>query len=118
MHNIGDVLLANQFHDPVVDMEMFTIKYQKLNQLLKDLKNTGSRSKFHSSFSNSNIGLLSKNRYSRLEQAYEQFRSSDETLPASYEVIYGYAKKSLRNHSISDVNEVWVPMDEIQRNKQ
>jgi len=34
MHYIGDMLLANQFADPVVDMEVIKLEYRQVRQLL------------------------------------------------------------------------------------
>ncbi|MCY3803177.1 MAG: malonyl-ACP O-methyltransferase BioC [Gammaproteobacteria bacterium] len=114
MHHIGDMLLAEQFTDPVVDMEMIDIQYQSLLQLLQDLKNTGSRGKFGSAHVTP-TGLMGRQKYRSLVQAYEEYRQDNGMLPASYEVIYGYARKSAKPVSeAADDNEVRIPVDHLQ----
>lgn len=110
MHHIGDALLANQFDDPVVDMEIITIQYQSVRQLLKDLKDTGSRGKFN----NNAKGLTGKYKFHQLEEAYEKYRTVEGSLPASYEVIYGYAHKtSVKKSADQNAHEINVPLDNI-----
>jgi malonyl-CoA O-methyltransferase len=119
MHHIGDLLLTNHYADPVVDMEMITIEYRQIHHLLRDLKATGSRGKFsasdRSSDGSSFAGLMGKNRFQQFEQAYESYRQNNGLLPASYEVIYGYARKLSINKgaSISASGEVKIPVDQI-----
>ncbi len=113
MHHVGDLLLASLYSDPVVDMEVITIEYQDSRQLLRDLKATGSRGKF--SGETGVDGLMGKRKFQKFEQAYEQFRQKNGLLPASYEVIYGYARKSQSNinRTNSDQSEILIPIDEI-----
>ena len=113
MHHIGDSLLANQFHDPVVDREIIVIEYQNLRQLLMDLKATGSRNKFISRDGNLAQGLLGKKKFKQLAQMYNTFRLEDDSLPATYEVIYGYARKSSNHHVDPKSGEVRVAIDTI-----
>jgi len=113
MHHIGDMLLANKFKDPVVDMEVITIEYQDLRQLLQDLKDTGSRSKFDAQFSNTSYGLMGKEKFKQLFKTYEKLRSDGGMLPASYEVIYGYARNSGESRENVDSHEVRVPVANI-----
>lgn len=115
MHHIGDMLLATQFADPVVDMEMIDIQYQSLRKLLQDLKDTGSRGKFNTSVSNYSLGLMSKEKYQCLVQAYEQYRQENGSLPVSYEVIYGYARKSAHDHGVEKSKEVKIPISTIKK---
>lgn len=49
MHKIGDILLQQQYKDPVVDTERLTFTYKKLQTLLEDLQASGS---FEIDFSN------------------------------------------------------------------
>lgn len=115
MHHIGDMLLANKLADPVVDMEIINIQYQSLRQLLQDLKDTGSRGKFNTSISKISAGLMSKKKYKRLEQAYEKYRKENGSLPASYEVIYGYARKSADGRGVEEGEEVRIPLSDIKK---
>lgn len=87
MHDVGDALLQTGFAEPVMDMEMLTVTYQQLKDLLLDLKGIGAAY----AATDRSRGLLGKQRYTALEAAYERYRDQDERLPASYEVIYGHA---------------------------
>ena len=113
MHHIGDMLLAESFADPVVDMEMIDIQYQTLQQLFQDLKNTGSRGKFDPAHSTA-AGLMGKQKYRSLVQTYEDYRQENGLLPASYEVIYGYARKPVSPApEAADKSEVRVPVSHL-----
>lgn len=116
MHHVGDLLLANQYIDPVVDMEVITIEYQHVRQLLQDLKDTGSRGKF-SSDDDVSTGLMGKRKFRLFEAAYEKYRQNNGALPASYEVIYGYARKSSSTSSTEKAdpltNEVRIAVDQL-----
>ena len=116
MHHIGDMLLAANFADPVVDMEIINVQYQSLRQLLQDLKDTGSRGKFDSAQSIP-AGLMGKQKYQSLVRAYEEYRQEDGLLPASYEVIYGYARKPAADPApeAAGKKEVRVPVSRIKR---
>ena len=111
MHHIGDLLLAQQYADPVVDREMIVIEYQKFRQLLHDLKATGSRGKFVVQNSKLSTGLTGKAKFRQLEETYERSRQEDGLLPASYEVIYGYARKAYPQVATS--GEIRIPVDNI-----
>ncbi len=111
MHHIGDMLLSQQYTDPVVDREMIVVEYEKIQQLLKDLKATGSRGKFATQAKSSLLGLTGKAKFQRVIKAYESFRQKNGLLPASYEVIYGYARKSSLQTSMN--GEIRIPVDNI-----
>lgn len=113
MHHIGDLLLASRYGDPVVDMEVITIEYQKSQQLLRDLKDTGSRGKFGRG--DVSEGLMGKSKFQKFEAAYEQYRQKNGLLPASYEIIYGYARKPSTNNkqTVSSQAEIHIPVSEI-----
>ena len=113
MHYIGDLLLANNYTDPVVDMELITIEYQHVRQLLKDLKDTGSRSKFDIEENNFSSGLMGKNKFQQFEVAYESHRQNNGLLPASYEIIYGYARKLSLTNDKMPASEVRIPIRQI-----
>lgn len=113
MHHIGDLLLANNYTDPVVDMELITIEYQHVRQLLKDLKDTGSRCKFDIEGDNFSSGLMGKNKFQQFEAAYESHRQKNGLLPASYEIIYGYARKLSLTNDKMPASEVRIPISQI-----
>ena len=113
MHHVGDLLLATGFSDPVVDMEVITIEYKKTQQLLRDLKATGSRGKFNDEAISS--GLMGKDKFRKFEAAYEQYRQKNGLLPASYEVIYGYARKfsAIEKSQNAGDTEIHIPLSQI-----
>ncbi|HEB86862.1 MAG TPA: malonyl-[acyl-carrier protein] O-methyltransferase BioC [Gammaproteobacteria bacterium] len=86
MHDVGDTLLQSGFSDPVVDMEMITVTYKNVRNVMQDLKQIGA----HNVTRGRHRGLTGKGHLQRLEQAYEAYRQQDR-LPVSYEVIYGLA---------------------------
>ncbi|MDX1812054.1 MAG: malonyl-ACP O-methyltransferase BioC [Gammaproteobacteria bacterium] len=86
MHDIGDALVRAGFADPVMDVERIQLTYQKVTDLMKDLKSLGSRN----AVSHRSKALTGKAKFSGMQQAYEQFRKDDH-LPATYEIVYGHA---------------------------
>ncbi len=90
MHDIGDMLVAQRFADPVMDMECVTLTYDDVRALMRDLKSIGA----HNATSGRPAGLTTRSRLARVEAGYESFRR-DGRLPATYEVIYGHAWKPL-----------------------
>lgn len=88
LHNLGDQILKTGFEQVVVNAEIITLTYQNLTSLLRDIKASGGRNVLE----DRNKGLLSKNKFDRLSQAYETFRH-DKRLPANYEIVYMRARK-------------------------
>lgn len=89
MHDIGDALIRNGFGQPVMDVETFTLTYDKPIGVLKDLKAIGA--------TNANQqrpqGLMGKQRFTKMLAHYETYRAkrADNKIPASYEVVHGHA---------------------------
>lgn len=88
MHDLGDMLVKQGFADPVMDMEMITVTYAALPDLLRDLKAAGA----HNIAQGRRRGLTGRAVLEAATRAYETFRR-DGRLPASCEVIYGHAWK-------------------------
>ncbi len=88
MHDVGDMLVAAGFADPVMDQETITITYTDLKTLLRELKGIGA----HNVLPGREAGLMGKQRWQRLVTAYDAFRR-DGKIPATYEVVYGHAWK-------------------------
>ena len=86
MHDIGDALLHAGLADPVMEMERLTLTYDRLEDLLRDLRGIGA----HTVLENGRRGLMGKTAWRRLKDNYERCRR-DGSLPATYEVIYGHA---------------------------
>ncbi len=88
MHDIGDALVRAGFADPVMDVERFTLTYEDVMALMRDLKIIGA----HNATEGRRRGLEGKSFLHRLADNYEQFRTEGR-LPATYEVVYGHAWK-------------------------
>jgi malonyl-CoA O-methyltransferase len=86
MHHIGDALVQTGFADPVMDVERLTLTYEKVPDLMRDLKVLGA----HNSTSDRPRGLTGKGRLAAVKRVYEAHRR-DGRLPASYEVVHGHA---------------------------
>jgi len=90
MHDIGDMLVAARYADPVMDMEQFTLTYPDVRALMRDLKSIGA----HNATRGRAAGLTGKSALQAVERSYETLRR-DGRLPATFEVVYGHAWKPL-----------------------
>jgi len=88
MHDVGDMLMASGFAEPVMDMEMLTLTYDDVRAVLQDLKTIGA----HNATAGRGQGLMGKNAWARLTENYERLRNNGK-LPATFEVVYGHAWK-------------------------
>ncbi|EGV31793.1 biotin biosynthesis protein BioC [Thiorhodococcus drewsii AZ1] len=86
MHDIGDALVRTRFADPVMDAERMTLTYDRVHDLMRDLKVLGARN----ATQDRPRALSGRKRLTAVESAYESHRR-DGRLPASYEVLYGHA---------------------------
>ena len=86
LHDVGDMLVAARFADPVMDMECLMFTYERIDDLLRELRTGGGR--------NANVdrplGLSGKRGYARMREAYEALRREGR-VPATFEVVYGHA---------------------------
>ena len=96
MHDIGDMLVHSGYADPVMDMEPFTLTYERVRDLMRDLKSIGA----HNVTQGRPASLTGKALMRSVEQRYELLRR-DGRLPATFEVIYGHAWKPLPRVSAS-----------------
>ena len=91
MHDIGDALVRAGFSAPVLDVERFTLTYDDVKSVMRDLKSIGA----HNATLGRNRGLAGKGFLQKIETSYEQFRlglkSEGGKLPATFEVVYGHA---------------------------
>ncbi|MCC7215145.1 MAG: malonyl-ACP O-methyltransferase BioC [Burkholderiales bacterium] len=100
MHDLGDMLVAAGFADPVMDMEQLTLTYADAGALLRELKALGAtnatRGRPH--------GLMGRGRWQRVLGALDAGRR-DGRIPATFEVVYGHAwkgepKRTAEGHGI------------------
>jgi malonyl-CoA O-methyltransferase len=88
MHDVGDMLMAAGFSEPVMDMETITLTYNDVKAVMQDLKNIGA----HNATAGRAPGMMGKAAWQRIVEGYERYRR-DGKLPATFEVIYGHAWK-------------------------
>ena len=91
MHDIGDALIRAGFNAPVLDVERFTLTYDDVQSVMRDLKSIGA----HNATAGRARGLLGRGFLQKLAASYEQFRLGKKQdgakLPATFEVVYGHA---------------------------
>jgi malonyl-CoA O-methyltransferase len=87
MHDVGDLVLAQGFADPMFDAERYTLTYADAPAVMRDLKSIGAGN----ALGQRQRGLTGKSAFARMLAAYEAERR-DGRLPASYEVIFGQAQ--------------------------
>lgn len=92
MHDVGDLLVAAGFADPVMHMELLTLTYADATALVRDLKALGATNAAQGRAR----GLMGRCRWARALAALERTRrvGDDGRLPATFEVIYGHAWKA------------------------
>jgi malonyl-CoA O-methyltransferase len=87
MHDLGDALVRAGLAEPVMDVERYTLTYDEVRGLMRDLKAIGA----HNVATGRPKGLTGKRTLGRMIDAYEAFRRADRKLPATYEVVFGQA---------------------------
>lgn len=110
MHDMGDCLMSEQFLDPVMDMELLTVHYKSLTQLLQALKSQGVKN-IHAQRSR---GLMGKNTWSQFEQNYSKLRTEQGKFPLGYEVVYGHAWKGEQRKTDKGI-ETLIPLSILRR---
>jgi malonyl-CoA O-methyltransferase len=97
MHDIGDALVRAGFSAPVLDVERFTLTYDDVKSVMRDLKSIGA----HNATDGRARGLHGRGFLQNLEMNYEQFRMNGK-LPATFEVVYGHAWRGKDKPSLGD----------------
>jgi malonyl-CoA O-methyltransferase len=88
MHDIGDMLVAAGYADPVMDMEYVTLTYPTPAALMRELKALGATNATRGRAK----GLTGRRRFARVVAQLDKL-SVDGRLPATFEVVYGDAWK-------------------------
>lgn len=113
MHDIGDALVRAGFTAPVLDVERFTLTYDDVKSVMRDLKNIGA----HNATEGRARGLHGRSFLQNLESGYEPFRLGSKAdggkLPATFEVVYGHA---WRGQDKPNLGESVVPITFKSRN--
>lgn len=90
MHDVGDLLVAAGFSDPVMEMEMLTLTYRSPRAFLADQRRLGVRDAL--------LGQLSWPRWRKVLAAWPQ---ADGVWPARFEIIYGHAWKQAAHGALT-----------------
>ena len=110
MHDLGDALASAGFQNPVMEAERFTLTYDDVPALYRDLKGLGA--------ANTTAGrrrtLTGKTRLQQVAAAYNRFRQAGR-LPATFEVVYGHAWNSRPGLSRMQAGVAAVPVSRIKR---
>ena len=85
MHDLGDMLMAAGFADPVMDMERIELAYASPRGLLRDQRLLGVRDGL--------LGPMGFREGRRVFRAWETQRREGR-LPATFEIVYGHAWKA------------------------
>lgn len=88
MHDIGDALVAAGFSDPVMDMEVLTITYADVDELLRDLRLGGCTN----AGTARPRGLSGKAGWAAARENLKRL-ARDGRLPLTFEVVQGHAWK-------------------------
>lgn len=86
MHDVGDMLVAAGFADPVMEMEKITLTYEDARAVMQDLKRIGA----HNATAGRAPGMMGKAAWQRVLANYETLRRNGK-LPATFEIVYGHA---------------------------
>jgi malonyl-CoA O-methyltransferase len=108
MHDLGDLLMQTGFAEPVMDMEYMTLTYDRLADLLRDLRESGMRGGARSPVP----GLTGRGWLARLARRYEGFRR-DGRLPATFEIVYGHAWKPQPGRSVTEDGRAVISLERL-----
>lgn len=90
MHDLGDRLLQANFSEPVMDMERLTLYYDTVESLVADL----TASSLRNFLKDGKKGCMTPRQWQKMCQNYQENFSTNGELLATFEVVYGCAKKS------------------------
>lgn len=109
MHDLGDLLLANGFADPVMDMEKIVYSYADVFPMVRELKNSGQTN----ALMERRRGLTGRSAWNAMLAAYAR-REGDGRIDASFEIVHGHAWKAGLKHgkteAVSGIAKIqWLP---------
>lgn len=114
LRDVGDLLLAAGLADPVVDVERLVFHYQKVLDVLQELKRIGAHNVAHGR----TRGLTGKQHFARFRAAYETHADAD-GIPATYEVVFGHAwAPSVEQMRRVIHGDAVIPLSSIRRHRQ
>lgn len=110
MHDIGDMLVAAGYADPVMDQEVLTLSWAGVPQMLAELRSLGGNAalaRFR--------GLRTPRWHARMQAALQQeLKAADDgRVRLSFELVYGHAfKPQPRQRGAAQTS---IPVDELRR---
>ncbi len=110
MHDIGDCMVRTGLSGPVMDVDYYTLTYDKPMDVMRDLKTLGSSNHLiHRGKSLKGRGVIR-----RVAENYESFRR-DGKIPSTYEVVFGHAWCPEKKQYSRDGDEVGIPIRNLGR---
>jgi malonyl-CoA O-methyltransferase len=101
MHDLGDMLVAAGFEDPVMDQETLTIRWSSPQALCDDLRRIGANVEPRR-FS----GLRTPRWRVKLFDSLEQLRQRDGSLSLTFEIVYGHGFKRFAAPSSGELTAI------------
>ena len=86
MHDFGDMLVHAGFATPVMDMEVVTLTYSGVDQLIDEVRALGGNP-----LQTRRRGLMGRAAWARVREKLEQMRRADGRIPLTIEIVYGHA---------------------------
>lgn len=99
MHDFGDMLIHAGFATPVMDMEIITLTYPTVAQLIAEVRSLGGNP-----LQTRSRGLMGKAAWQKMCENLEQSRGEDGRIPLTLEVIYGHAFKPVAKQNKPEVS--------------
>ena len=88
MHDFGDMTVHAGLATPVMDMEKITLRYERVERLLQDVRALGGNP-----LPQQLESRISKSAYRKLISLLEASRGADGRIPLTFELVYGHAFK-------------------------
>jgi malonyl-CoA O-methyltransferase len=112
MHDLGDIMLKAKCLDPVIDMEMLSVHYSTISDLLHSIKAQGVRN-IHPQ---RKPGLSGKAFIEQFTSLYQKNHALDDKYPLQYEVIYAHAWRGAQRLD-QGVQETMIPISSLRKKK-
>jgi malonyl-CoA O-methyltransferase len=113
MHDLGDMLVASGFADPVMDQEQLTLTWPSAHAAVTELRSWGGNvhpERFQ--------GLRSPQWRERLYDRLERTAGPDGRIALSFELVYGHAFKPLPRARMAPITQVsWNDLQSMARSK-
>lgn len=106
MHDLGDMMVAAGFADPVMDQETLVLTWATPQALLAELRSMGGNASPSRA-----AGLRTPGWHGRLLDALGSLAGPDGRLQLSFEVVYGHAFRAVPRAAVG--SQTFVPVDDL-----